>query len=161
MADIAAEAGVSRATAYRQIGSVENATLLLVSRELQRQLASLPARIGTARGIDAIVSLFTALIEDIRRHPVVAKVLADEPELIGSSLVRHHHDVIARIAPLVEPVVRRLAPRIDAGVTADALVRLGASLVLAPPRVELTHYLRRVLTPLFRKKETAHGRSDR
>jgi AcrR family transcriptional regulator len=150
--DVARELRVNRATVYRQVGSVDQQARLLLSREIHRLLAYLPRHLPAEPGPHAAVDLVAATIEYAHAHPVVAKVLADEPELIGPFLVADLRDILGRIAAGVTPLLRAamdagwLAHR-DPAAIAEWIVRLGVTLIVAPPPGDLRDFLAEVLVP--------------
>ena len=77
--DVAAELGVNRATVYRQVGTIDHQIRLLIARDLHRLLAELPASLAGKSGPRAVVELMAAIIRYASDHPVLAKVLRDEP----------------------------------------------------------------------------------
>ena len=105
-----------------------------------------------------IVALLDGVVTFAREHPVLAKVLRDEPELIGPFLVADHDELVGRITAAVAPL---LAVAMDAGwlarrdavVVADWLVRLTISLVLAPPSGSLPAFLGELLLPALTPPE--------
>jgi AcrR family transcriptional regulator len=150
--DIARELRVDRTTVYRQVGNVPSIVRLLAGRELHRMLATLPERLTDLRGPDAVVDLLSAIVEFGRGHPVLAKVLADEPELIGPFIVSDLPLLVDLAAAAAEPL---LAAAMDAGALArrdparlsQLLVRLCLPLLLAPPPGEVRALLAEVLLP--------------
>jgi AcrR family transcriptional regulator len=149
--DVAQECKVNRTTVYRQVGNVESMLRLLAARDLHRLLAALPNIVDASAGPDTIVDLLATVIELARRHPVVAKVLADERELIGL-LIEEVPELTGRIADAIVPLLEaamdtnHLARR-DPAIVAEWLVRLGITAILAPPPGDLTTFLREVLVP--------------
>ena len=156
--DIAAELKVNRATVYRQVGNVDSVVRLLLARDLNRLLGTLPVLLATPLGPNTIVALIDGVVVFAREHPVLAKVLRDEPELIGPFLVADHDELVGRVAAAVAPL---LAAAMDAGwlarrdapVVADWLVRLTISLVLAPPSGSLPAFLGELLLPALTPPE--------
>jgi|GEM_PF-687953 AcrR family transcriptional regulator len=150
--DVAAEVGVSRVTVYRQVGTVEDMARLLLARDLHRLLVILPAAIGDTAGPDTIVRLVVAIVDHARSHPVLSKVLNDEPHLLGPVLISDLGPVASRVADVVAPLLQtfmdsgRLARR-DPRVTADWLVRQTVTLILAPPPGDLRAYVAELLVP--------------
>lgn len=150
--DIAREARVDRTTVYRQVGNVPSIIRLLAGRELHRMLDALPERLTDLHGPEAIIDLLASVIEFGRSHPVLAKVLADEPELIGPFIVSDLPfmiDVVAAAAtPLLEQAMAagELARR-DPAALAQMLVRLCMPLLLAPPAGDVRHLLTELLLP--------------
>ena len=144
--DIARELGVSRATVYRQVGTVEHAARLLMDRELHRLLARLPSALEGATGPHAVIRLIVAVTQFAREHPVLAKILADEPGLIGPLLTDELPEIVARVSAIATPLLDRamaagLIRRGDPARLAELLVRTTISFVLAPPPGDLTEFL--------------------
>jgi AcrR family transcriptional regulator len=150
--DIAAEVGVSRVTVYRQVGTVEDIARLLLARDMHRLLTQLPAALEGAVGPDAVVRLVETIIEHTRNHPVLAKVLRDEPEVLGPLLVGDLGAVASRVADVVAPLLEalmaagQLAQR-NSRVVAEWLVRQTVTLLLAPPEGDLHDFLAELLVP--------------
>lgn len=150
--DIAQEMRVNRTTVYRQVGNIEDQVRLLLARELHRLLMTLPAILGERTGPDAVIELLAVIVDFARNHPVLVKVLADEPDLIGPFLVSDMQEAVGRVVAVVTPLLDAamaegsLARR-DPEVVAEWLVRLGVSLILAPPPGDLSTFLSVVLTP--------------
>ena len=150
--DIARELGVNRTTVYRQVGNVEQATRLLVSREMHRILAGLPTRVAGLRGPEAAIELLAAVVEEALAHPVVHKILTDERELLGTLLAdgipQFFREISERIAPLIALTVRAgiIADR-DPGIVADWLARIAVTVMVSPPRVPLRPFLSELLVP--------------
>ena len=150
--DIARELRVDRTTVYRQVGNVSSIVRLLAGRELHRFLADLPSRLSGLRGPEAIVDLLAAAIEFARAHPVLRKVLADEPELIGPFIVAELPLMIDLMAAAATPLLHaameagELAPR-DPDHLAQMLVRVCIPLVLAPPSGDVAAVLAELLLP--------------
>jgi AcrR family transcriptional regulator len=144
--DIARELGISRTTVYRQVGPVDQAARLLLARELHRFLAHLPRVLAGADGPETVTRLLAAVVLFAREHPVLAKVLADEPALIGPFLTVELPDLVARVSEIATPMLERamtagLIRRRDPAVLAEFLVRTTVSLVLAPPAGDLGEFL--------------------
>jgi AcrR family transcriptional regulator len=153
--DVATELGVNRTTVYRQVGTIDNQIRLLIARDLHRLLAELPASLADKSGPRAVVELMAAIIGYASKHPVLAKVLADEPEVIGPFLASDLPEVIARIKSALAPLLQaamatsQIATR-DADLLAESLVRLGITLILAPPPGDLGTFLAEVLVPTLK-----------
>lgn len=154
--DVARELGVSRTTVYRRLGPVDAIVRLLFARELHRLLELLAgeaeaARHGRALGPETLVELVAMVVDWCREHPVMRKVLADEPELVGS-LAEGFPEIVTRVSPVATPVLRwamdegLLACR-DAERVAEWLVRITISAMLAPPPGDLRAFLAELLLP--------------
>jgi AcrR family transcriptional regulator len=157
--DIAREARVERTTVYRQVGNVPSVVRLLTARELHRLLESLPDHLTGLHGPEVVVDLLATVIRYGRQHPVLAKVLADEPELIGPYLVQEVPAFIDLVAVAATPLLRaamdagELARR-DPALVAQLLVRLCVPLLLAPPPGDLRALLSEVLVPALAPEES-------
>lgn len=152
MHDVAGELGVNRATVYRRVGSIERQAALLLARDLNRVLATLPGRLVGRSGPDAVIDLLATVVSSVRHHPVMAKILQDEPDLVGSWLTSGLPALTARVAPAIVPLLRigmergDLARR-DPAVVAEWVVRIGVSLTVAPPPGDLRAFLAEILVP--------------
>lgn len=150
--DVARELGVNRTTVYRQVGNVDHMVRLLLARELHRFVAEMPLEIRPDRGPAAVVALLAAVVRHARAHPVLKKVLRDEPELIGPFLVAELPAVIDRVATEIVPLLKwameqgTLADRNPARL-ADWLVRAAVTLIVAPPPGDLEEFLSDLLLP--------------
>jgi AcrR family transcriptional regulator len=150
--DIAAEVGVSRVTVYRQAGTVEDLARMLLARDMHRLLMALPDVVQGAVGPDTVVRLVETIVEHARSHPVLTKVLEDEPHLLGPVLVSDLGTVAGRVSDVVVPLLDALMEsghlaRRDARVVAEWLVRLTVTLILAPPPGDLRTFLSELLIP--------------
>lgn len=150
--DVAAELGVNRTTIYRQVGTLDQLIRLLIARDLRRLLDGLPSSLDAANEPEALVDLLATIIRYAAEHPVLAKVLRDEPDVIGQFLASDLPHVIARATAAVAPLLGvamaagYLAKR-DPEVLAESVVRLGITLILAPPPGELEAFLSEMLVP--------------
>jgi AcrR family transcriptional regulator len=150
--DVAKELGVNRTTVYRQVGNIENQALLLAARDSHRLLSSLPKRISFPVGPHTVVDVIAELVREARAHPVLAKMLADERDLIGSFVARDVPVLLDRATAAFTPLVKlavstgSLAKR-DPDILAQWLVRLAASLILVEPPGRLEEFLEELLIP--------------
>jgi AcrR family transcriptional regulator len=150
--DIAQELGVNRTTVYRQVGSIEQMARLLLVRDAHRMLGSLAIQAMGASGPEVLVDLVETVVVQTRSHPVVAKLLEDEPRVVNTALFSDYPSVVARLTELVAALLK---PAMDGGflakrdplVVAEWLVRIVLSLVLVPPRGDLGAFLAELLTP--------------
>lgn len=158
--DVAAAVGVERTTVYRRVGSMDDILRLLVARELHRLVALLPTWVPEGEDLPEVaVELLASSIDWCRAHPMLVKVLADEPEAAASVLVEGSAGLVERIVELVEPRLADamdlgLLGRRDPGVLADWIARIGLSLLIVPPPGDLRHYLREVLGPVLAPSPT-------
>ncbi|MGI8492313.1 MAG: TetR/AcrR family transcriptional regulator [Acidimicrobiales bacterium] len=147
--DIAAELGVSKATVYRQVGSVDVLARVLLARDVHRLVDAVVGAAGDAEGPAAALDAVTAAAVFICHHPLVQKVLADEPDLaaellgvvpvIASSIT----DVLASVIENLIPLPRNGS---SAAVCADVAVRVVVAAVFIPP-VDLETCLHDALGP--------------
>ena len=150
--DVARELGVNRTTVYRQVGNVDRIVLLLMARELHRLIEALPESVLGLEGPEVVVDVMATVIAFGRNHPVLAKVVADEPELIGPFLVTDAPPMLDAIAALLAPILQaamdagELARR-DPRAVAQMLVRLCLSCLLAPPPGDVAATLSQLLVP--------------
>jgi AcrR family transcriptional regulator len=150
--DVAQELGVNRTTVYRQVGNIEQQAMLLAARDSHRLLSSLPGRISFPIGPQSVVDLLATLVREARAHPVLAKMLADERDLIGSFVARDVPDLMERATTAFVPLVSlaigtgNLARR-DPVALAQWLVRITASLILVEPPGDLADFLGELLLP--------------
>lgn len=138
MTDIAAEARVSRTTAYRVLGSVDRAATSLLQREIERLLSEAIRGLDSATDAPDVLAVCALVLERVEQHPLSRKIRKDEPGLIGEALVLHTAPIIDTVTSALAPSFRKLA---DDGVLAvddhenviNRLVRLGITCVLSPP----------------------------
>lgn len=151
--DIARELGISRTTVYRQVGTVGELSSHLFNRELHSFLTYLPQSISNEPAPEAVVSMVESIIGYSRNHPVLSKVIADEPELIGPFLTRDMPQVVDRVGAVTENMLTTamasglLAPH-DPRVLVEWLVRTAVTVVLSPPTtVDVKDFLNTLLLP--------------
>lgn len=155
--DVAAELGVSRTTVYRRAGSVRSLARLVLARDLHRLLAFVEPELARIRGPEDLVALLTRVVGFVRPHPVVGKILTDEPDLAGPFLVRGLPDLVGQVVAMAAPL---LTDAMDAGLlarrdperTAEWLVRITVSLVVAPPREDVEGLLAEMIVPALARE---------
>lgn len=138
MTDIADAASVSRTTAYRMLGTVEQAALALLDRELHLLLTDVTQALGAAASVEDVVAACARAMRAVEQHPLFEKVRRDEPVLIGEAIVSRTGAIIDTVTIALAPSFAELVAR---GVLADddqrrlldALVRLGIMCTLHPP----------------------------
>jgi AcrR family transcriptional regulator len=150
--DVARELGVDRTTVYRQVGTIPQQARLLAARELQRMVASIPGRAPQPVGPTGVIEIMASVIDDVRSHPVIAKLLADDTDTITLSTLSELPPLLERVATGLAPMLTAamsagvLAPR-DPIILAEWLIRLVVTLVLVPPNVNLRTFLSELLLP--------------
>lgn len=164
MADVAAQAGVSRQTVYNAFGSREEIARAYVRREADVFLSAVEAmlqqnREEPAAAIEPAIEVFLAAAET---HPLLRAVsTVDGDELLAL--------ITARNAPLVGEFGTRLSGSIqgiwtdvsadDADVLADTIVRLAISHAVLPAATtkRTARVIAQVLSP-FVERALARGR---
>lgn len=155
MRDIAKEAGVERTTVYRHVGSMADVHRLVIADELQTLVELVPGWIPPdTSGAEIVVEIVARSVEYCLEHELLSKVRSDEPELLAGLLVSAVPDVIARLSEVFATPVEVgmalgvLADR-DPDVIVEWCVRIGLSLLAAPPPGDLRAFLRAVLEPVL------------
>jgi AcrR family transcriptional regulator len=150
--DIAAELKVDRTTVYRQVGNVDSIVRLLAARELHRHLGEAMAR-ADLREVSprSIVRTIAHMCTLVREHPVMAKVLADERELLGADELAA---LFRRVAALSVPALKQAMDlgaiaRRNPTVLSEWVARISATVILAPPPGNLERFLGEVLLPVL------------
>lgn len=144
--DIARAMGVSRTTVYRQLGSVDSAVRTLAQRELRRLIDRLPKVLPMEDAAGTIAAAVVATVEFVSAHPVVKKLVHDEPGLLAGFAATAHPALVATLRPGIEPVLRAaiaagaITPR-DPQLVIEWLVRIGTSVVLHPPSWPLDDFV--------------------
>jgi AcrR family transcriptional regulator len=148
--EIARELGVSRATMYRQIGPVDDFARLILARDAHRLVDEVATKLEHLTGPDAVLTLTVTTIRFAATHPLIRKVLSDEPHLVGEFLPRLptlFGAVTALLTPyLADQMVRGHLRASDPAVVADLIVRLTAGAILVPPP-DLDAHVRGILLP--------------
>ena len=154
MTDLAKETGVARSTLYRHFSSVEEAAWALAAREAYRFFDSFGHLVGTGARPEAVVALAAEFVRFASTHPVMARLLHDEPEFLGRVATRHVAALVDYAAAVVTPLVAAamqggtIAPR-DPGRLAQWMGRVVAICILAPPADGPDELLGEMLLPLL------------
>lgn len=162
--DIARQMGVSRATVYRRIGTVESAVRLLIARELNVILTEAASRLsGRMAGPEEIIDVLVWISEYARDHGVLQAVLRSDAEMIGPFLTQNFSAMVTRASESVRPLLSAamdsgLIARRDPVMIADWLARLLISIGLAPPAVELRQFFEQVVGPVLEPRAKAKRR---
>lgn len=153
--DIAQEASTSRTSVYRHLGTVDEAATLLLARDLHRLLIGLTEALQDADGPDSVIRLICGVVCFCQEHPVLKKVLNDEPELITPLITSQFHSINDRASAVFVPVLdtameHGMIRRADARVLTEFLVRVTMSILLSPPDGKLTDFLHETVLPAIR-----------
>jgi AcrR family transcriptional regulator len=157
--DIARELGVNRTTVYRVLGPKDAIFRQLVAREVHRLIEqairlAVESRARDVPGAETIIELTASAIEAVRANPTIAKLLEDEPELVAEFMRESIPSVIDRFSRALGPVLEiameaGIIARRDPHLMTEWMVRMGLSLLFAPPQVDLRAFLAAGVRPLF------------
>lgn len=90
LTDVAQRAGVSRATAYRVFSAKPDLVTAVVQSEIARFIDGYRESVDLAADAATVLRDTVPFVLDwVRTHPVLARVLADEPEQFLELLVQH------------------------------------------------------------------------
>lgn len=160
--DVARRAGMDRVTVYRRIGSRDHLVNAVAEREVRKVLAELEEISQRHRAIeDLIADVFVTVVTRWRAHPLVARMLAFEPERLLPQLTTEggpsfRMSVEAAAATLRRAVDEGLLPDApDLTVRAEIVSRIVHSMILQPAGTidleseeDLAAFARRYLVPI-------------
>ena len=157
--DIAARAGVARATLYRRFANREALLAALVAREARRLIADVDAQMRAHHSpVDRLVAAFLAFISRLREHTLLRRLVVSDPEMIlpiltSSATLAMGRDYIAAQAAREQREGAALTA--DPRVIGELLARFAHSLALTPDTLlplddedALTELARATLVPL-------------
>ena len=136
MADVAAAAGVSRQTLYKEFGSRDEFAQAFVLREAERFIGAVEGALDAHLDdpIDALAAAFGLFLAAAAEDPLISAAIAGQGEMLPF--------VTTQGRPLVQGAAERLCAAIlvrwpqaappDAALLAECLVRLGISYVTLP-----------------------------
>ena len=133
--DVAERAAVSRQTVYRHFGSRDGLIRAVVVREETRLAGRAREAVANVQTLDrAVVRAVTALLTGVREHPLIDRLIADDPETILPYLTLGKGPVLSTAGTIVGELVRHYAPVDDVVVDelAEVLSRLVISYTVAP-----------------------------
>jgi AcrR family transcriptional regulator len=108
MDDVAAAAGVSRATLYRNVASKDALVRLVLQTETARIAADLAAAIEDEHDVEvALAVVFARLSAELAGHEVLNKLLETEPEVLLPLLTTEAAMVLRLVRDFVDPLVER------------------------------------------------------
>ena len=125
--DIAREAGVSRATAYRVFpGGKDRLVEVVFRHEAGRFLRAVEDELRAAGTLDELmVTGITAVLRLAADHPVLGAVIEHEPELVLPHFAFHQLDRVLAVAEAVcWPHLGRFLPPHEVAPAADLLARV-------------------------------------
>ena len=156
MTDVAKEMGVARSTLYRHFSSVEEAAWTLLAREAYRFFDAFGEIVNSGTGPQPVVALAAEFVRFATEHPVMARLLHEEPDFVGRVVTRHFGTLVDYAAAVVTPLVavameRGMIRRRDPAQLAQWMGRVVAVCILAPPPSGLDELLEEMLLPLLAK----------
>lgn len=87
MAELAEAAGISRVWLYRHFANKESVAAALLVRESNRFQAELLTLIQDTRpAVEVVTDAFVQSVRTLRSHPVLRRILDNEPEVVGQYL---------------------------------------------------------------------------
>lgn len=138
MADVALAAGVSRQTLYKQFGSREEFTRILVRRETDRLLSAVEQAVNTHEDlVSALVSAFDVLVRAPAENALLRAVVHGQgaEELLALLTAGRDRSLVELLSEHLAQLVLTGWPRLDRGVAralSECLVRLSAGYTLLP-----------------------------
>ncbi|MFD5177553.1 TetR/AcrR family transcriptional regulator [Nocardia sp. NPDC058379] len=156
MSDLAREAGVARTTLYRQVDSVDQALALCGARVLYEFLDETgQALLSGEDWQQLLIDTIARVIDVIREHPLVRRMLEHEPEIIGGILTTGlGEQLLARLTDIGVPIVTAAMATqqmraADPHMTSELLVRTILGLVVIPSNWDVKVMLEFALGPIL------------
>jgi AcrR family transcriptional regulator len=152
--DVARELGVDRTTVYRQVGTIRQQLRLLAARDIGRLLAMVPNGEDGPVTADDVVDTLVAAVELTRAHPVMARIVGDDADVVTLADLQRIQATLGlaagQVAPLVEQAMQRgwFASR-DPGAVATWLVSTVAWLVFLPPEGDIRPLIQEIVGPVL------------
>lgn len=145
MDDIAATAGIGRATVYRRFAGRDDIIRAVILREMGRFIDEVDAAVQRIEGpIDRFVEGFVATLRHAREHPLLRRLLEVEPDLLLPLLTLQGAPGLSLSRAYLADEFRQsqadghIRSDVDVDLVAEMLVRLCQSLLLTPAgRIEL------------------------
>ena len=132
--DIAAEAGVSRATVYRVFpGGKERLVDTVVHHEVGRLIHDATTDLRAAADLEQLLTVGMGAALSIVDHAVLRSVIAHEPELVLPHFAFDRLDgVFALATDLCRPHLERFLPTDEVRRATELLVRVAVTVALRP-----------------------------
>lgn len=136
--DVARRVGINRITIYRRFAGKDDLLTAVILREGRRLFAEVDATIaGLATAEEQIVEGFVAGLSGVRRHRLLRRVLAVEPDMVASLLISHGAAVVALAREYLAGHARRgqragQLAAFDPDGVAELAARLSLSFLLTP-----------------------------
>jgi AcrR family transcriptional regulator len=153
---IAKRVGVARITIYRRFASKEALLVAVAAREAERLFAKVDGIIDAQPRLeDQIVEGFATLFYEFREHPIIARTLVSERDVVMRFLELQAGTMLGVVREYVAMRIRAQRPKLDARAVAEVILRVGLTFVLIPDSaIKLTTandaraFARRFLVPM-------------
>jgi AcrR family transcriptional regulator len=138
MGEIARRARLSPATLYRRFAQKGDLVQAVGLREVRRFLEAVDRNVDTsATAEDQIVSLFVSFAQGLRRHKLLQRLIATEPEIVLPQLTVKGGPVLELGRDYLAEFLRRLQaegslPPYDVLPVAELLARVALTMALLP-----------------------------
>jgi AcrR family transcriptional regulator len=138
MGEIARRARLSPATLYRRFAQKSDLVQAVGLREVRRFLEAVDRRVDTTTSAEEqIVALFVSFAQGLRRHKLLQRVLATEPELVLPELTVRGGPVLELGRDYLAEFLRRLQdegalPSYDPLPVAELMARVALTMALLP-----------------------------
>ncbi|WP_245718393.1 TetR/AcrR family transcriptional regulator [Nocardia miyunensis] len=163
MEDVARRAEVSRITVYRRFATKDTLVEQVILREFRRYFDQFLLDIRHAHTVsDRVVLGFVSSLRAIRSNPLIGGLLATDPDLLVSILMRDEGRTVAAVRQFVAGQLRReqgagnIGATVDTELVAELMVRVCASFLAIPSRLvdldddaQLTTLAQRFLVPML------------
>ena len=166
MEDVAARAGVGRATAYRRFGDKHQLIQAVIVRECQRQLQLIEDHLKQfATPQETLLEAFVMAVTRAHSHPLLVRLLSSEPEDILPTLTLGWAPFLALFRNHMAAQIRKgeasgYIKLHSADQLAELLLRLMQSLLLSPEglfnpsdEASIRELARHYLLPWLARKE--------
>jgi len=136
--DVARRAGVGRITVYRRFPQKDRLVEAVVLRECRRVIAQVDSRAARFDDLsERTAESFVVMLEAVRRHPLVTRLLDVEPESILRFLTVGGEALLRLVSGYIAGQIRRAQDagelrRYDPEPVAEIIARLAHSLLLTP-----------------------------
>jgi len=165
--DIAREMDVSRATVYRNLGSISENRSMYGSRMINEvSMVTLAELQKTDEGLpQTIINAATTFVETLLNHPVANKIALDEPEIMGTFQVGVSSDYVDMMVRTIAPILKaemdsgEIATR-DPDILAQWIIRAVSSVITSPPPDDVRTYLTAILLPILTASKPAEAALD-
>lgn len=160
--DVAKRAGLGRMTVYRRFPRKDDLVEAVVLREARRMAERVNAAAESLPTVEKrAVESFVTMVREVRRNPLLQRLLTTEPETALPYVTVHGAPVIAMGSAFIAEQIRHeeeqgASPLIDPRGLAEILARLAHSILLTPggglpldDDRQTREFARRYLVPLI------------